>query len=273
MPGHHVVQNDIEQTKQDIEKLEGIIDRYDVIFLLMDTRESRWLPTVIGMSKKKLIINAAIGFDTFLLQRFGIRDYSQLEQSSLEQRDQQPSTSKPSNDNSNQLDCDKLGCYFCNDIVAPGNSTSDRTLDQQCTVSRPGVSMLVSALAVEFMASIISSPSGCRTPAPMDTHSESSMEYELDTASELGIVPHSIRGNISRYHIYMPTSPCFNKCSACSPAVIRSYLEQKHEFLIKVFNDPSHLEEIAGLKDLKNVSDDVWALDSDEMTPDEYSGD
>lgn len=271
MPGHHVVQNDVEQTKKDVEKIEQLIEDHDVVFLLMDTRESRWLPTVIAMSRQKLVINAAIGFDTFLLQRFGIREYSLT--SIQEQREQQPSTSMPSKNNQQYLESDKLGCYFCNDIVAPGDSTLDRTLDQQCTVSRPGVSMMVSAMAVEFLASIVSSPRGSQTPAPLDIQNDPSMINDEDLASELGIVPHSIRGNMNRYHIYMPTSPCFNKCSACSPAVINSYREHGFEFLYNVFNEPSYLEEIAGLKDLKNVNDDVWALDSDEMSTDDCVAD
>lgn len=56
MPGHPVNFSDVtmEQAHRDVEQLEQLIDNHDVIFLLMDTRESRWLPTVIAASKRKV---------------------------------------------------------------------------------------------------------------------------------------------------------------------------------------------------------------------------
>jgi ubiquitin-like modifier-activating enzyme ATG7 len=53
MPGHPVT-ND-QQTQYDIKKLISLIDEHDAIFLLMDSRESRWLPTLLGAHHGKVI--------------------------------------------------------------------------------------------------------------------------------------------------------------------------------------------------------------------------
>lgn len=56
MPGHPVNSSSItlEQARRDVEQLEQLIESHDVVFLLMDTRESRWLPAVIAASKRKV---------------------------------------------------------------------------------------------------------------------------------------------------------------------------------------------------------------------------
>lgn len=91
MPGHPTT--DAAQSKTDFEALERLIGEHDAIFLLMDSRESRWLPTVIGKSMGKIVMNAALGFDTFVVMRHGVK--------------------------SGPEGGAELGCYFCNDVVAP----------------------------------------------------------------------------------------------------------------------------------------------------------
>lgn len=46
MPGHFV--SDSEGVEKDVQVLVEAIQEHDVIFLLTDTRESRWLPTMLG---------------------------------------------------------------------------------------------------------------------------------------------------------------------------------------------------------------------------------
>ena len=145
MPGHPISSSLEPQVKKDFSKLEELIVAHDVVFLLMDTRESRWLPTVISAAHGKLVINAALGFRTFVVMRHGTRPTKEGSERVYSTSGQNITGCLPG--------CE-LGCYFCTDVTAPGNSTKDRTLDMQCTVTRPGVSFQASAIAVELMVSL-----------------------------------------------------------------------------------------------------------------------
>jgi ubiquitin-like modifier-activating enzyme ATG7 len=198
---------EIEKVRGDVAHLEQLFEDHDVIFLLLDTREARWLPTVIGCAKRKIVMNCALGFDTYLVMRHGMKEWTghRNQQMHLEALKAGRSVTGSG-----------LGCYFCNDVVAPGDSTRDRTLDQQCTVSRPGMSMLASALAVELLVSLLQHP--LKGFAPADT-SVKDAHLETEFESALGLVPHQIRGFLSRFHSVMPSSLAFDKCAACSDVV------------------------------------------------------
>uniref|UniRef100_A0A674MUR8 Ubiquitin-like modifier-activating enzyme ATG7 n=1 Tax=Takifugu rubripes TaxID=31033 RepID=A0A674MUR8_TAKRU len=236
MPGHPVSfsQATLSQAQEDVEQLEKLISEHDVIFLLMDTRESRWLPTVIAASKRKLVVNAALGFDTFVVMRHGLKKPpATLSVSAASFSGSSLFSNIPGH---------KLGCYFCNDVVAPGDSTRDRTLDQQCTVSRPGLAMIAGALAVEMMVSILQHSEGGYAVA------SSSDDRMNEPPTSLGLVPHQIRGFLSRFDNVLPASLAFDKCTACSATVLDHYEREGFSFLSKVFNSShSFLEDLTGL--------------------------
>ncbi|XP_054163374.1 ubiquitin-like modifier-activating enzyme ATG7 [Oppia nitens] len=269
MPGHPVSSQLKDKVCQDVKQLEELIDENDVIFLLMDTRESRWLPTVLSAVKNKLVINAALGFDTFLVQRHGVRSSSDISRVSDEPLigaiGGQPSTSTTSAHRSRKVNGTELGCYYCSDVVAPTNSTRDRTLDQQCTVTRPGVAMLASALAVELMVSVLEHPMRGYAPS-LVINGDYCDDVDTDTETALGLVPHQIRGFLSRFQQMMITSERFTKCSACSQPIINAYNEMGFEFLLNAFNDSNYIEEITGLTQLHNETnlEDIWCLSDDD---------
>ena len=54
MPGHPIPRASVAQAQKDVEHLERLFDTHDAVFMLMDSRESRWLPTVLGAAKGKV---------------------------------------------------------------------------------------------------------------------------------------------------------------------------------------------------------------------------
>lgn len=54
MPGHSVGKNEIAGVVEDCRRLKELVDTHDVVFLLTDTRESRWLPTLLCADANKV---------------------------------------------------------------------------------------------------------------------------------------------------------------------------------------------------------------------------
>ena len=137
MPGHFIETKDTpENIKKTLDILEMEVKESDVVFLLTDSRESRWLMTVLTQKFNKCCISVGLGFDSFVVIRHGARidQYEDIN--------------------------DRVGCYFCNDIISPTNTLADRTLDQQCTVTKPGLAPTSSAYAVELFMGILHHPKG-----------------------------------------------------------------------------------------------------------------
>ncbi|KAI5368827.1 Ubiquitin-like modifier-activating enzyme [Alternaria alternata] len=238
MLGHPMT--DSAKTKIEFEKLQRLISEHDAIFLLMDTRESRWLPSLMGKAYGKIVLNAALGFDTYVVMRHGLKATQEGEV--------------------------ELGCYFCNDVVAPADSLSNATLDQQCTVTRPGVAPLASSLLVELLMSILQHPSKACAPPPSQQNSKSS---PTPTPSHpalpppfqhpLGTIPHTIRGYLSTFSNIQVEGKPYDCCSACSDRVLEAYNANPWEFVSRALNEKGWVEEMSGLKEVQRRADEAAA--------------
>uniref|UniRef100_A0AC34PUE1 UBC core domain-containing protein n=1 Tax=Panagrolaimus sp. JU765 TaxID=591449 RepID=A0AC34PUE1_9BILA len=246
MPGHPPG-NEAQKVLQTVEELTELIKNHDVVFLVTDSRESRWLPTLICAALEKLAITVALGFDSFLVIRHGNGFYDST-------------TEIPSGNKLNiqeEIAGSQLSCYFCSDVTAPGNSTRNRTLDQQCTISRSGLSQIACGIATELFASISQHSAGLNAPATLNGTDE--------TGGVLGATPHQIRGFLSSYNFMTATVKRSSICSACGVEVLNKFTDNKEfpEFLLKVLDNPQELENACGLTKLHQDADEI----EDSMIP------
>jgi len=226
MPGHFEESDDIRDAAM---KLEQLIKKHDAIFMLLDTREARWAPTMMCAAHNKIGITAALGFDSFLVMRHGC------------------SPSIPHN--GSEI---RLGCYFCNDIVAPLNTTKDRSMDEQCTVARPGLSAICGSLAAELLATILQHPRK-NMALPMSHQSDN---HNSSSEAPLGDVPHMIRGSLQGFSQQCFTAHAFPLCPACGPTIVSDYLSRESQTIIDAVKSPTFLEETSGLRNLHETCEE-----------------
>jgi ubiquitin-like modifier-activating enzyme ATG7 len=221
----------------------------DAVFLLTDTREARWLPALAAASLGRLAITAAIGFDTFLVMRHGEGPGPAAGDAAAAADATAGADAAPSGG--------RLGCYFCQDVVAPLNSTRDRTLDQQCTVARPGLAHVAGALAAELLAAVVAHPAGAAAPA--EGGDDAGGDYGAAAASGsggvLGGVPHMVRGRLSGFRQTCMSGRAFSQCTACSPAVVARYRAEGAGFVLAAARSPAVLEAATGLDALQAAAE------------------
>lgn len=71
MPGHPVSSQEESNILQDCRHLSDLINSHDAIFLLTDTRESRWLPSLLCASANKVfLLYFSCGFSFEILFTF-----------------------------------------------------------------------------------------------------------------------------------------------------------------------------------------------------------
>ena len=285
MAGHPIM--DEEKVHKDFVKLKELIAEHDAIFLLMDTRESRWLPTLMGKAAGKIVINAALGFDTYVVMRHGQRQSphqeKKLEESAVSHSDGVPSPIKTAASDPIEApksrkfsvthqkvtptpsEGEELGCYFCTDVVAPANSLKAATLDQQCTVTRPGCAPLASALAVELLVSITQHRLKGRAPAPPPPppHSGNHIlaapptDPSLPDSHPLGTVPHTLRGYLSTWQTINIVGKSYDSCAACSPKILQRYESDDWDFVKRAINEKGYVEEVSGLAEVQRRAEEA----------------
>lgn len=269
MPGHPVPPGEDSATMASVARLEALMLGHDLTLLLTDTRESRWLPTLIAASHGLPAVTVGLAFDSLLVMRHGIRDVTTaaaaaaaaaiagLLPSASPEAQQQP----------------HLSCYFCGGIDAPVNSTRNRSLDQQCTVTRPGAAPLASAIAAELIVSLLHHPLRFGVPSVESDDGPSPAAAAAATAAEaegadpaeasdsgaaaaaagpspLGAVPQQVRLFLPSFAPVLGGSPASRHCTACGDGVVAAYRSLGYGFLRDVFNAPAQarfLEHVAGV--------------------------
>jgi ubiquitin-like modifier-activating enzyme ATG7 len=237
MPGHFVTEETFPSVFRDLKRLEELILTHDVIFNVFDSREARYFPTTIGSLFNKNVISVGIGYESFIVVQHGcfgpqktrdvfdealkevVGDPDEQQINLKDLKEQLAIEAKLIDHRNDETD---YGCFFCSDYIAPVDTISNRSMDQQCTVSRPGVSMQASATAIELFVNNIH-------------------------RGKIGPQAHFIRGSTgSSFDQTQFENKRFGGCIACSAKIVQRYLTHREEFLASSLNESKNLYTYTG---------------------------
>eukprot|EP00455_Lapot_gusevi_P008125 TRINITY_DN13501_c0_g1_i3.p1 TRINITY_DN13501_c0_g1~~TRINITY_DN13501_c0_g1_i3.p1 ORF type:complete len:106 (-),score=26.92 TRINITY_DN13501_c0_g1_i3:27-344(-) len=99
----------------------------------------------------------------------------------------------------------------------------------------------------------------------------------VPVTTNLGVLPHQVRGSVFSFQNVMLKGYAFDKCTACSQTVLEAYRHDGFPFILNALNRPSYLEDITRLTQLKAEAEAMAAqleaemsLDFDDNTGDDF---
>jgi len=121
---------------------------------------------------------------------------------------------------------------------------------------------VASALAVELLVALLHHPEGGAAAAD----AQRPLHERVDPDERpLGLLPHSVRGFLTHYQTVLPATRAFDKCPACSPAVLEAYRARGAAFVREAAADPDALERVSGLAGMKAGMRDFADGDEDDF--------
>ena len=245
MPGHYIKTEQLNNSLEDLNKLEILVKTHDVIFNVFDSREARYFPTILSALYGKLCISVGIGYESFVIVKHGNyksgfyeKVLEEVAKTHNEKIPEEKLENNIENNTENELEwkpelLSDNGCFFCSDYLPPTDSMSNRSLDQQCTVSRPGISMVSCGVAVELLINSL---------------------HE----GKVGKIPHFIRGLVGGgFELADYENSKYDNCVACSHFVIKEYVKDRKDFLFNVLNNPDILNTITKFNDQVDMMEEA----------------
>ena len=140
------------------------------------------------------------------------------------------------------LELEQFSCYFCPEIEGVQNTMIDRTMDERCTVTRGGISLIAPGMAVELAIGLLNHPKKFQAKGAKN-HT-----YQCDRELTRHFPPQQIRGNMVDFSITQYLGRRNPNCVCCSEAIAKYYEDGnfKIKFLEKVLKDPNLLKSLSG---------------------------
>ena len=134
-------------------------------------------------------------------------------------------------------------------------SLTNATLDQQCTVTRPGVAPLASAYLAELLMSVVQHPLGAAAPAPENTR-----DARAIGSHPLGHVPHLLRGFLQDFQNVVVKGRAYDCCSACSAGIVAAYEDGGWAFVKRALCERGYVDAVSGLAEVQRRANEADAL-------------